>query len=143
MHMNGNLQIQLRLSQNLFAHGNRNKRLAARILQLRRPSGFIINSDQEMAELLKMTFLAFFCEVRGQSLYSNNAHKPAWLTRSLLNWKSGVRWTALTLIECSLVLMGFSLTSSKPLAPTLPLCFPGCLNLHFQGPRSPKMGPAP
>ncbi len=39
-----------------FAHVNRNKRLAARILQLRHPS------DQEMAELLKTTFLGFFRE---------------------------------------------------------------------------------
>ncbi len=62
MHTNGNLQIQLRQPQIFFAHGNRNQLLTAHILQLRRPSGSIINSGQEMAELLKTTFLAFFCE---------------------------------------------------------------------------------
>ncbi len=46
--------------QKFFAHVNRNKRLTARILQLRHPSGSLINSDQELAELLKTTFLGFF-----------------------------------------------------------------------------------
>ncbi len=49
-------------SQKFFAHVNRNKRLAARILQLRHPSGSLISSDQEMAELLKTAFLGFFRE---------------------------------------------------------------------------------
>ncbi len=53
-HSNGNLQTHLRLP-----HVNRNKRLTARILQLRHTSGSLINSDQEMAELLEMTFLGF------------------------------------------------------------------------------------
>ncbi len=48
--------------QIFFAHVNRNKRLTARILQLRHPSGSLVNSDQEMADLLKTTFLGFFRE---------------------------------------------------------------------------------
>ncbi len=55
---NGNCQTQQRLLPKNFL--NRNKRLTARILQLRRPSGSLINSDQEMVELLKTTFLGFF-----------------------------------------------------------------------------------
>ncbi len=51
--------------QNFFAHVNRNKRLTARILQLRHPNGSLINSDQEMAALLKTTFLGFFREDEG------------------------------------------------------------------------------
>ncbi len=44
-------------SKKIFPHVNRNIRLTARILQLRHPSGSLINSDQEMAELLITTFL--------------------------------------------------------------------------------------
>ncbi len=39
--------------------------MTARNLQLRHPSGSLINSDQEMAELLKATFLGFFREDEG------------------------------------------------------------------------------
>ncbi len=46
----------------MFAQVNRNKRYTARILQLRHPSGSLKNSDQEMAELPKTTFLGFFRE---------------------------------------------------------------------------------
>ncbi len=53
--------------QNFFAYVNRNKRLNVRILQLRYPSGSLINSDQEMAELLKTTFLGFFREDEGST----------------------------------------------------------------------------
>ncbi len=49
-----------------FAHVNRNKRMTARIL-LRRPYSSLINSDQEMAELLKTTFLGFFLEDEGST----------------------------------------------------------------------------
>ncbi len=53
--------------QTFFAHVNRNKRLTARILQLRHPSGSLVNSDQGMAELLKTTFLGFFREDEGST----------------------------------------------------------------------------
>ncbi len=36
--------------------------MTARTLHLRHPSGSLINSDQEMAELLNTTFLGFFRE---------------------------------------------------------------------------------
>ncbi len=64
-HSNGKLQTQIRLLQTFFAHVNRNKRLIVRILQLSHPSVPLINSDQEMAELLKTTFLGFFREDEG------------------------------------------------------------------------------
>ncbi len=51
----------------MFAHVNRNKRLTARVLQLRHPSGSLINSNQEMAELLKTPFLGFFREDEGST----------------------------------------------------------------------------
>ncbi len=41
--------------------------MTARILQLRHPSGSLINSDQEMGELLKTTFLGFFREDEGST----------------------------------------------------------------------------
>ncbi len=63
----GYLQIQLRLTQKNFVHANRNQKLTARILQLRHPSGSLINSDQEMVELLKTTFLGFFRENKGST----------------------------------------------------------------------------
>ncbi len=43
------------------------KKLTARILQLRHPSGHLISSDQEMPELLKTTFLGFFREDEGST----------------------------------------------------------------------------
>ncbi len=55
---NGNWQTQQRLLPKKIL--NRNKRLTARILQLRHPSGSLINSDQEIADFLKTTFLGFF-----------------------------------------------------------------------------------
>ncbi len=51
----------------IFAHVNRNKRLTAPILQLRHPSGSLINSDQVMAELLRTAFLGFFLEDEGST----------------------------------------------------------------------------
>ncbi len=51
----------------IFAHVNGSKRLTARILQLRHSSGSLINSDQEMAGLLKTTFLGFFREDEGST----------------------------------------------------------------------------
>ncbi len=66
-HSNGKLQTQLRLPQTFFVHVNRNKRLIARILLLCHPSGSLINSYQEMAELLKTTFLGFFREDEGST----------------------------------------------------------------------------
>ncbi len=53
--------------QKFFAHVNRNKRLTARILQLRHPSDSLINSDKKMVELLKTTFLGFFREDEGST----------------------------------------------------------------------------
>ncbi len=50
-----------------FAHVNGNKRMTARILQLHHPSGSLINSDQEMTELLKTTYLGFFREDEGST----------------------------------------------------------------------------
>ncbi len=41
--------------------------MTARILQLRHPSGSLINSDQEIAELLKTTLLGFFREDEGST----------------------------------------------------------------------------
>ncbi len=41
--------------------------MTARILQLHHPSGPFINSDQEMAELPKTTFLEFFLEDEGST----------------------------------------------------------------------------
>ncbi len=61
--MSGNLQTLLKPTPNtFFAHVERNKRLTVRILQLRHPNGSLINSGQEMAELLKTTLLDFFRE---------------------------------------------------------------------------------
>ncbi len=54
-------------SKKLFAHVDRNKRMTACILQLRHPSGSLKNSNQEMAELLKTTFLGFFREDEGST----------------------------------------------------------------------------
>ncbi len=64
LHSNGSWQT---FKQFFYAHVNRNKRLTARILQLRHPCGSLINSDQEMAELLKTTFLGFFREDEGST----------------------------------------------------------------------------
>ncbi len=41
--------------------------MTARILQLRHPSGSLINSEQEMAELLKATVLGLFREDKGSN----------------------------------------------------------------------------
>ncbi len=65
-HLNGNLGTQLRLPK-IFSHVNRNKQSTARILHLRHPSGSLINLDEEMAELLKTTFLGFFHEDEGST----------------------------------------------------------------------------
>ncbi len=53
--------------KNFFTQVNKSKRLTARILQLHHPSGSLINSDQEMSELLKTTFLGFFREDEGST----------------------------------------------------------------------------
>ncbi len=73
--------------------------------------------------------------MRGQFPYSNHVHKPTWLTRSWLNWKSGVLIRALAL-------MGSSLRSSKPSTPILPLYLHKCLTFHSKLPRSLKISVA-
>ncbi len=61
--MSGNLQTQLKPTpKTFFTHVERNKRLTVRILQLCRPNGSLINSGQEMAELLKTILLDCFRE---------------------------------------------------------------------------------
>ncbi len=46
--------------------------------------------------------------MKGKPPYYSHAHKPAWLTLSLLEWMLDVHWTALTLMTV-LALMDFSL----------------------------------
>ncbi len=137
-HSNGNLQTQLKLSQNCFAHVNRNKRLTACIMQLLHFSGSLINSYQEVAELIKTTFLGFFREDEGSTPV---LHPRAQTYMADPLRKSGVLWTALTLIK-TLALIGFSLRSSKPLTPTFLLYMPECLTLNSKLPRSLKIGTA-
>ncbi len=48
-------------------HVNRNQLLNARILQLRHPSSFLLNSNQETANLLKTTFIGFIREDEGST----------------------------------------------------------------------------
>ncbi len=64
-HANVNCKLSKDCPQKIFAHVNRNKQLTARVLQLRNPSGSLVNFDQEMAELLKTTFPGFFREDEG------------------------------------------------------------------------------
>ncbi len=61
-HSNGNLTAPKKLPTLI-----EKKWLTARILQLRHSSGSLLNSDQEMAELLKTTILGFFCEDGGST----------------------------------------------------------------------------
>ncbi len=136
-HSNGNWQTQQRLLQkNFYAHVNRNKQLTARILQLRHPSGFLINSDQELAELLKTTFLGFFREDLGST--------PVLQPRTQTTMADPL----ITELEIRRALdglnphKGFSLRSSKHLTPTLPLYLPECLTFHSKLPRSLTIGDA-
>ncbi len=112
------------------------KRLTAHILHLRHPSGSLINSDQEMAELLKTTFLGFICEDEG----STTVLQPRTQT-NITELEVRRVLDILTLIR-ALALMGFSLRSSKPLTPTLRLYLPECLTFHYKLPRSLKIGAA-
>ncbi len=125
--------------QKFFAHVNRNKRLTARILQLRHPSGSLINSDHEMAELLKTTFLGFFRE--------NGGSTPVLQPRTQIFMADPL----ITELEVRRALGGLNphkgagpdgLFPKVPLTPTLPLCFPECLTFPPKTPRSLKIGAA-
>ncbi len=127
--------------QKFFAHVNRNKRLTACILQLRHPSGSLINSDQEMAELFKTTFLGFLREDEGST--------PVLQPRT----QTYMADPLITELEVRRALDGFNPhTGTGPeglfpkvlkvlnshIAPTLP----ECLTFHSKLPRSLKIGAA-
>ncbi len=120
------------------AHVNRSKRLTACIPQLRHPSGSLINSDQEMAELLKTTFLGFLHEDEGSTLVLQTrtqtcmadpliTEREFWRTLNGLNPHKGAGPD------------GLSLRSSKSLTPTLSPYLPECLLFHSNLSRSPKI----
>ncbi len=93
--------------------------MTVRIPQLRHPNGFLINSGQEMAGLLKSTLLDFFRE-DDESSPVLQPHTQTRVADPLITEMECKRAT-LTLIR-ALGLLGFSLRPSKPLALTLPLC---------------------
>ncbi len=123
--------------QKFFAHVNRNKRLTARILQLRHPSGSLINSDQEMTELLNATFLGFFREDEGST--------PVLQPRT----QTFMAGPLITELEVRRAPGGLNPNKGAgpdgffhkvPLIPTWPLCLPECLTFHSKTPRSLKVG---
>ncbi len=123
----------------MFAHVNRNKRLTESILQLRHPSGSLINSDQEMADLLNKTFLGFFREDEGSTTVLQ-PRTQTYMADALI-----------TELEVRRALDGLNphkgaspdgLFPKVLKAPTLRLCLPECLTFHSKLPRSRKIGAA-
>ncbi len=134
-HTNGNLQTQQRLPQQTFAHVNRYKSLTSRILQPRHPNRSRINSDQKIAELLKAIFLCFFRDNEGSTPVFQPRTQTCRANPLVTELEARCALDCLALIR-ALVLMGFSLRSSKPLAPRLP----GCFTSHFKLPRFWQVG---
>ncbi len=89
-----------------------------------------------MAELLETNFLGFFRE-DDESTPVLQQRTQTYMAEPLIT-ELEVRCALIR----TLVLMGFSLRSSKPLTPTLPLNLPECLTFHSKLPRSLKIGVA-